>query len=199
MFVNDASVFIRYFQGAIATSAPHIYLSALPFAPASSLISASYSSLFPQILHFECGQLSHWPSLELMITVKSKVYSIALSPDGQHIVSGSEDGKICVWDTLTGEAVVGPFTGHNTIIWSVAFSPDGQCIISGSKDCTICVWDATTGEKVAGPFTGHTNTVFSVAYSSDGQHIVSGSADQTIYVWNATTGETVAGPFAGHK
>src|SRR5580693_3791772 len=113
--VNDASVFIRYFQGVIATSAPHIYLSALPFAPASSLVSASYSSLFPQILHLECGQLSHWPSLELTIsTFGGKVLSIALSPDGQHIVSGSEDGTICVWNSLTGEAVVGPFTGHRT-------------------------------------------------------------------------------------
>ena len=145
MFVNDASVFIRYFQGAIATSAPHIYLSALPFAPASSLVSASYASLFPHILHLECGQLSHWPSLELMITVGSQVRSIALSPDGQHIVSGSEDGKLCVWDFLTGEAVVGPFTGHKVLIQSVAFSPDGQFIISGSNDHTVCVWDATTG------------------------------------------------------
>jgi hypothetical protein len=44
--VNDASVFVQYFQGAIAKSAPHVYLSALPFAPASSLVSASYSSHF---------------------------------------------------------------------------------------------------------------------------------------------------------
>ena len=173
MFVNDASVFIRYFGGAIATSAPHIYLSALPFAPASSLVSASYLSLFPQILQFECGQLSHWPSLELTITVGSKVNSIALSWDGQHIASGSEDGTICVWDFLTGEAVVGPFAGHRASIWSVAFSPDGQFITSGSKDHTICVWDATTGESVVGPCAGHTDQVFSVAFSPDGQHIIS--------------------------
>src|ERR1700761_3269380 len=122
LFVNDASVFVRYFGGAIATSAPHIYLSALPFAPTGSLISAHYSSSFPQVLHVEHGQLSDWPSLELMISNNgSAVYSIALSPDGLHIVSGSQDGTICVWNITTGERVAGPFSGHRGPVWSVCY------------------------------------------------------------------------------
>ena len=168
--MDDALTFVRYFGGAIAKSAPHIYLSALPFAPSGSLVSLQYASLFHQLLHLKCGQLSDWPSLELVIsTPGGKVLSIAPSPDGWHIASGSEDGTICVWNTKTGELAAGPFTGHTHVVWSVAFSPDGCWIASGSGDETICVWDATTGETVAGPFTGHTDGVLSVQFSPDGQ------------------------------
>ena len=73
LFIDDASVFVRYFGKAMAKSAPHIYLSALPFAPTCSLVSAHYSSSFPRILHLECGRLSHWPSSEMVINVGSEV------------------------------------------------------------------------------------------------------------------------------
>ena len=164
-----------------------------------ALVSARYSSSFPRILHVERGQLSHWPSSEMVISnVGGGVLSIALSPDGQRIISGSEDGTIRVWNVTTGETAAGPFTGHTGPVWSVALSPDGQRIISGSYDGTIRVWDATTGETAKGPFTGHKDSVRSVAFSPDGQRIVSGSDDCTIRVWNVTTGETAALPFTGH-
>src|SRR6266403_699554 len=184
---------------AMTKSAPHVYLSALPFAPSCSLVSAHYSSRFPGMLHVDRGRLSHWPSCEMVISnVGSGVLSVAFSPDGHHIVSGSDDGTLRVWNATTGETVAGPFTGHTDRVSSVAFSPDGHHIVSGSDGRTIRVWNATTGETVAGPFTGHTDWVMSVAFSPDGHHIVSGSYDRTIRVWIATTGETVAGPFTGH-
>jgi WD40 repeat protein len=96
-FVNDAAVFVRHFGIAMAKSAPHIYLSALPFAPTCSLVSAHYSTSFRRILHVERGQLAHWPSSEMTISnFGAGVRSVAFSPDGQHIVivSGSHDGKI---------------------------------------------------------------------------------------------------------
>ncbi len=182
----------------MAKSAPHVYLSALPFAPTRSLVSAHYSSSFPRILRVERGRLSHWPSSELMIqNIGSQVNSIALSPDGQRIVSGSRNRTIRVWNASTGEPEAGPFNGHMDSVRSVAFSPDGQRIVSGSSDRIIRVWNATMGDTEAGTFTGHTDSVTSVAFSPDGQRIVSGSYDRTIRVWNATTGENVAGPFTG--
>ena len=119
-----------------------------------------------------------------------QVTSVAFSPDGQHIVSGSYDYTICVWNTMTGEIVAGPFSGHADWVNSVAFSPDGQYIVSGSDDKTICVWNTMTGETVAGPFRGHLDRVRSVAFSPDGQHIVSSSDDTAIRLWNIVTGKT---------
>jgi WD40 repeat protein len=124
----------------MAKSAPHIYLSALPFAPTCSLVSTHYSTSFSRILHVERGQLSHWPSLEIAISNFGAVaLSVAFSSDGQHIVSGSYDQAIRVWNAMTGKTAAGPFTGHTDSVFSVAFSPDGQHIVSGSDDRTIRV------------------------------------------------------------
>ena len=143
---NDASTFVQYFRKAIARSAPHIYVSALPFAPSTSQIVKNYTSLFRQTLSLERGQLSHWPRLEMTIHGHERiVLSVAFSPDGRRIASASRDRTIRVWDATTGEIVAGPFTGHTDRVTSVAFSPDGQCIASASQDHTIRVWDSTTG------------------------------------------------------
>ena len=87
------------------------------------------------------------------------VNSVAFSPDGQWVVSDSDDKTIYVWNAITGEVVAGPFTGHIYSVTSVEFSPDGQWIVSGSENKTIYVWSATTGEVVAGPITGHTHGI----------------------------------------
>src|SRR6202521_4742642 len=109
---------------AIAKSAPHIYISALPFAPTRSVVSTHYSASFPRIIHMERGQLSHWPSLEMVISnFGSGVSSVAFSADGQHIVSGSYDGSIRVWNAKTGETAAGPFTGQTGPVNSVDFAP----------------------------------------------------------------------------
>ena len=70
------------------------------------------------------------------------VESVAYSPDGTKIISGSTDKTIKIWNANTGECLQ-TLEGHLDIIWSVAFSPDGTKIISGSDDTTIKIW----GEK----------------------------------------------------
>ena len=72
------------------------------------------------------------------------VRSVAFSPDGQYIVSGSHDQTIHMWNAITGDVEPGSFTGHTESVLSVAFSPDGQHIVSGSEDRTIHVWNAIT-------------------------------------------------------
>lgn len=76
----------------------------------------------------------------------SWVSSVAFSPDGLHIVSGSFDKTIRLWNATTGATVAGPFAGHTGAVLSVAFSPNGQQIVSGSNDGKIRLSNFTTGE-----------------------------------------------------
>ncbi len=60
------------------------------------------------------------------------VCSVAFSPDGKCVISGSDDKTIRLWDLQMGAQIGKPFTGHRRVVLSVAFSPDGKHIVSGS-------------------------------------------------------------------
>jgi CHAT domain/WD domain, G-beta repeat len=82
--------------------------------------------------------------LTLLLTLTGhahSVWSVAVSPDGQTLVSGSQDKTIKVWELSTGK-LIRTLTGHEGRVWSVAVSPDGQTLVSGSSDRTIKVWGA---------------------------------------------------------
>ena len=72
-----------------------------------------------------------------------KVSSVAFSPDGKTLASGSQNGTIYLWDITAGKRKE-TLTGHTYRIASVAFSPDGKTLASGSMD--IRLWDAVTGQ-----------------------------------------------------
>ena len=69
----------------------------------------------------------------------NNVSSVAFSPDGQHIVSGSYDKLVKVW-SVSARKEVASLAGHTNWVRSVAFSPDGQHIVSGSDDELVKVW-----------------------------------------------------------
>src|ERR1700719_5289010 len=115
------------------------------------------------------------------------VYSIAFSPDGTRVVSGSEDKTLKLWDAATGQ-LLRTFEGHTNLVSSVAFSPNGMRVLSGSWDNTIKLWDAATGQLLRA-FEGHTGEVRSVAFSPDGARVFSGSWDKTLKLWDASSGQ----------
>jgi WD40 repeat protein len=78
------------------------------------------------------------------------VSSVAFSPDGRHLASGSYDTTVKIWDVTSGQETL-TLNGHTSRVNSVAFSPDGRRIASGGDDHTIKIWDVSSDEPAAEP------------------------------------------------
>jgi WD40 repeat protein len=109
------------------------------------------------------------------------VTSVAFSPDGRRVMTGSLDNTARVWD-LSGGAMV--LEGHRGAIWTVAFSPKGARVVTGSTDNTARVWDLSGASPAATVLEGHADPVMSVGFSPDGRRVVTGSYDNTARVWD---------------
>ncbi len=136
------------------------------------------------------------------------ITSVAISPNGQYVLSGSMDKTLKLWEVKSGREVR-TFKGHTTEVQAVAFSPDGRYVVSGSLDTGMLVfgimsmdkslrlWDVNTGHEVR-TFEGHLYGVSSVAFSPDGRYVVSGNWDKTLKLWDVNTGHEVR-TFTGHS
>ncbi|THU79247.1 hypothetical protein K435DRAFT_698261, partial [Dendrothele bispora CBS 962.96] len=187
--------------GNIKGRTPHLYLSVLPFVMKEIPIFNNFSNLMEvKKTGRTLKQLGSWntPSTVLCLDCH-EVTSVAFSPDGERIVSGSHDNTVRVWNARTGAPEGDPFQGHSHWVTSVAFSPDGERIVSGSDDNTVRVWNTKSGTPEGDPFQGHSGWVSSVAFSPDGERIVSGAYDNTVRVWNARTGAPEGDLFQGHS
>ncbi|WP_437581085.1 TIR domain-containing protein [Sorangium sp. So ce887] len=118
------------------------------------------------------------------------VNACAISPDGQRIVSASDDRTLKVWDLATGQ-LLSTLEGHSDSVNACAISPDGQRIVSASDDRTLKVWDLATGQLLS-TLKGHFSLVNACAISPDGQRIVSASDDRTLKVWDLATGQLLS-------
>jgi WD40 repeat protein len=126
------------------------------------------------------------------------VNSVAFSPDGKRIVSGSVgttlETTLKVWDTQTGQETL-TIQGHAGPVYCVAFNPDGTAIVSAGVGM-VKLWDAQTGQETL-TLQGHTDDVNSVAFSPDGKRIVSGGGRYDregkpfaeLKLWDVQTGQ----------
>jgi WD40 repeat protein len=126
------------------------------------------------------------------------ITSVAFSPDGKLIASGSSDwrtdespgGAIQRWDTASGRPAGEPMHPPEGSVIAIAFSPQvagraANRIASGDSDYQVRLWDADSraGKQLGGPLRGHQNGVVSVAFAPGGSCIVSGSVDGTVRIW----------------
>jgi WD40 repeat protein len=132
---------------------------------------------------------------------KDGVTSVAFSPDGKTLASGSV-GNMRLWDAASG-ALLHSLEWQRYEVTSVAFSPDGQTLASGSSDNMVRLWSAASGTLLRS-LKGQTNSVTSIAFSPDSQFLASASEDATLRLWRASDGtlllslSAVAGARSGY-
>ncbi|NJS11114.1 MAG: protein kinase [Microcoleus sp. CSU_2_2] len=136
-----------------------------------------------------------WKCVYTLVGHSKAVTSVAFSPDGQTLASGSEDKTIEMWRLETGKRWY-TLTGHSDWVTCVVFSPDGRTLASGSRDKTIQIWDLNKG-KWWYALRGHEDRVYAVAFSPDGQVLASGSRDKTVQLWNLNKGRPMRA-LSGH-
>jgi WD40 repeat protein len=121
------------------------------------------------------------------------VFSVAFSPDGQKLASGSSDPTVRVWRTEHTKFLF-EINAHEDWIQSVAWSPDGRQLVSASDDNSLKFWDASTGDSIGQPCIGHTGWIYSLAISCDGSFIATASRDMTVRLWSTNTHQQVGQP-----
>ena len=123
VFVKDGIKFVEIFSGIIDKSTPHLYLSALPFLPSRSTMAGCLLDRFPGIAKIVVGKHHDWPSSQQVLQGhEDHVNTVAFSPDGRHIVSGSTDETILLWDAQTGSQIGNPLKGHTSSVSSVVLT-----------------------------------------------------------------------------
>ncbi|HEX8999524.1 MAG TPA: TIR domain-containing protein, partial [Blastocatellia bacterium] len=118
------------------------------------------------------------------------VWGVAVTPDGQCVISGSYDNTVRVWELDSGRCLA-TLKGHTGLVRGVAVTPDGRCIVSGSVDNTVRVWELDSGRCLA-TLKGHTALIWAVAVTPDGRRVISGAADNTVRVWELDSGRCLA-------
>jgi WD40 repeat protein len=111
-------------------------------------------------------------------------------PGRRHLVTGSDDRTLRVWDHHTGREVR-TMQGHPGGVSAVAVSRDGTRIVSGNSTGMVKLWDAASGRDL-GTFADQAEAIIKlVAFSPDGSRIASSSNTGSIRVWDAATGQAL--------
>ncbi len=125
-----------------------------------------------------------------------EVRSVAFSPDGTKVLTGSSDGTARLWEMTSGK-VLATLNGHSDWVTSVACSPNGEKIVTGSYDRTAQIWETASG-KLLVSLEAHTDRVMSVAFSPNATKALTGSDDMTIRLWDTASGNLIT-TLEGHS
>ena len=135
-------------------------------------------SLRPPRLHLGTAQRA------ILYGHAGPVTSVAFSPDGTRVASGSSDGTVSIWETRTGKLSTCISCGSVSVRCVQYLSSDGRIAV-GLDDGTVQLFDSSSIHASASAvLSGHAGPVYSLAFAHDGQLLVTGSQDESIRIWN---------------
>lgn len=118
---------------------------------------------------------------QLFVGHSDFISSVAYSPDGMYVLTGSNDETVRLWDARTGEELY-QFTGLMEPVDTVGFSPDASSILASSFDGTTLMWEIRSGKEL------HRFDGSGAVYSPDGQTVLT-IRDNSVNLWSVTTGQ----------
>ncbi|MGH3008570.1 MAG: hypothetical protein ACRDLM_04090 [Gaiellaceae bacterium] len=122
------------------------------------------------------------------------IRSLAFSPDGRHLATGSNDRTARVWDASTGKLL--HILPHHGYVVGEQFSRDGRFLVTSCSDGGAYLWNVSNGRREL-LLVGATGGIDAAAFSPDGSEIVTGSADRLARIYYSQDGRLLA-PLAGH-
>jgi len=186
---HDAT-FIRSLAIPYDTNAQLTDVRSVAVSPDSTLIAAGVeqynASAQTSVGAVQIWRIADGVLLQNFTGYGAAVNSVAFSPDGQYVASGSSDRSLKVWRIVDSTLVSNRFD-HTERVNAVAFSPNGQWLATGSADNTAKLY-RTSNWALERTFTGHPDDIPSIAFSPDSAGLATGSWDQTIRLWNVNDG-----------
>ncbi len=139
--------------------------------------------------HVALANLSAWRRHHLepkeVFSHSRTVGSVAFSPDGKTVLTGSHDNTARLWDGATGQPT-GPPMEHPDSVRSAVFSPDGKTVLTVCDDGNVRLWDSVTSRQVGQPL-AQSGELYSVAWRPDGKAFVTGGVRVGAQLWDAAT------------